>query len=98
MSEQVSHSQQSALSQRLRRLPGQLLLALVNATAVLVILAAILVLVAIGRAEDAAGRVTATVTEALAAHLLSTLLCGFHGIIMLMGKAPFLHSITSEPM
>ncbi|MFC3230931.1 hypothetical protein ACFOGJ_27040 [Marinibaculum pumilum] len=69
MSEHSSRSQQSELSQRLKRLPGQLLLALVNATAVLVILAAILVLVAIGRAEDVAGRVSATVTEALAAHL-----------------------------
>jgi hypothetical protein len=50
---------------RLRRLPGQFLLALVNATAILAIIAAILVLVAIGRINHFAGNLAATTTEAV---------------------------------
>ncbi len=53
------------LSQRLRRLPGRLLLALINATALLVIVAAILALVAIERIENFAGNITATMTDAV---------------------------------
>jgi hypothetical protein len=41
----------SEISARLWRLPGQLLLALINATAILVIVAAIVALVAIARAS-----------------------------------------------
>jgi hypothetical protein len=46
------------------RLPGELLLALINATAILVIVAAILALVAIVRIDNFAGNVVATMTEA----------------------------------
>ena len=53
------------ISARLRRLPGQLLLALINATAILVIVAAILALVAIARVEHFAGNIVATMTDAV---------------------------------
>jgi len=52
-------------SARLRRLPLNFLLALVNATSILVIAAAILVLVAIVRIDNFAGRVVTTMTEAV---------------------------------
>ena len=45
----MTDSQGSELSARLRRLPAQLLLALLNATAILVIIAAIVSLVALRR-------------------------------------------------
>jgi hypothetical protein len=50
---------------RLWKLPGQLLLALINATAILVIVAAVLALVAIARIDHFAGNVAATMTEAV---------------------------------
>ena len=53
------------ISARLWRLPGQLLLALINATAILVIIAAILALVAIARIEHFAGNIVATMTDAV---------------------------------
>jgi hypothetical protein len=53
------------ISARLWRLPGQLLLALINATAILVIVAAILALVAIARINHLAGNIVATMTEAV---------------------------------
>ena len=53
----------SEISARLWRLPGQLLLALINATAILVIVAAILALVAIARINSFAENVVATMTE-----------------------------------
>ena len=52
------------ISARLRRIPVQLLLALINATAILVIVAAIAALVAIARINHFAENVVATVTEA----------------------------------
>jgi hypothetical protein len=52
------------ISGRLRRLPGQLLLALTNATALLVIVAAILAFVAIARIEHFVGNIVGTLTEA----------------------------------
>jgi len=55
----------TTLSARLRRLPLNFLLALVNATSILVIAAAILVLVAIVRIDNFAGRVVTTMTEAV---------------------------------
>jgi hypothetical protein len=55
----------SGISARLWRLPGQLLLALINATAILVIVAAILALVAIARINHFAENVVATMTEAV---------------------------------
>jgi hypothetical protein len=55
----------SGISARLWRLPGQLLLALINATAVLVIIAAIVALVAIARINGFAENVVATMTEAV---------------------------------
>ena len=55
----------SEISARLWRLPGQLLLALINATAILVIVAAILALVAIARIDHFAENVVATMTEAV---------------------------------
>jgi len=55
------------VSARLRRLPGQLVLALINATAILVIAAAILALVAMARIDHLAGRVAGTMTDAVLA-------------------------------
>jgi hypothetical protein len=55
----------SRISARLWRLPGQLLLALINATAILVIIAAIVALVAITRINRFAENVVATMTEAV---------------------------------
>src|SRR5260221_14680926 len=55
----------SGISARLWRLPGQLLLALINATAVLVIVAAIGTLVAIARINGFAENVAATMAEAV---------------------------------
>jgi hypothetical protein len=55
----------NGISARLRRLPGQLLLVLVNATTILVIVAAILALVAVERINHLAGNVAATMTEAV---------------------------------
>ena len=57
------------LSARLRRLPGQLLLALVNGTVVLVIVAAVLVLVAAARIDHLAANVAATMTDAVLTRL-----------------------------
>jgi hypothetical protein len=53
------------ISAALWRLPGQLLLALINATSILVIVAAILALVAIARINHFAESVVATMTEAV---------------------------------
>ena len=55
----------SGVSARLWRLPGQLLLALINATAMLVIVAAIVTLVAIARINRFAENIVATTTEAV---------------------------------
>ena len=49
----------NGISARLWRLPGQLLLALINATAILVIVAAIVALVAIARIDHFAENVVA---------------------------------------
>jgi hypothetical protein len=61
----LSESNRIRFAARLRRLPRELLLALVNATAILVMTAAILVLVALWRIENFAGNVVATMTEAV---------------------------------
>jgi hypothetical protein len=53
----------NGISARLWRLPGQLLLALINAMAILVIVAAIVALVAIARINHFAENVAATMTE-----------------------------------
>ncbi|MHA1573290.1 MAG: hypothetical protein ACTSX8_04795 [Alphaproteobacteria bacterium] len=53
------------LSARLRRLPGQVLLALLNGTTVLVILASILALVASARINHLAHNVATTMTDAV---------------------------------
>ena len=55
----------SGISARLWRLPWQLLLALINATAILVIVAAIFALVVIARINGFAENVVATMTEAV---------------------------------
>ena len=57
----------SEISARLWRLPGQLLLALINATTILVIVAAIVALVAIARINRFAENIAATMTEAVLA-------------------------------
>jgi hypothetical protein len=57
----------SGISARLWRLPGQLLLALINATAILVIVAAIVALVAIAHINHFAENIVATMTEAVLA-------------------------------
>jgi hypothetical protein len=55
----------SGISARLWRLPRDLLLALINATAILVIVAAILVLLATARIDHFAGNVAAATTDAV---------------------------------
>jgi len=55
----------NGISARLRMLPGQLLLSLVDATAILAITAAIVTLVAIARLNHFAENVVATMTEAV---------------------------------
>ncbi len=57
------------LSERLRQLPGQLLLALVNATAVLVIIAGIVVIIAFNAVNESAARLAGSVTNAVAAEM-----------------------------
>ncbi|WP_156041823.1 hypothetical protein [Bradyrhizobium sp. URHD0069] len=61
----MAEPDRNGISARLWRLPGQLLLALINATAILVIVAAILALVATVRIEHFAKNVAATMTEAV---------------------------------
>ena len=60
----MSEPDRNEISARLRRLPAQFLLALINTTAILVIVAAILALVAMVRVENFAGSVASTMTEA----------------------------------
>jgi len=60
----LSEPSQEMISKKLRRLPGELLRALLNATAILVIIAAVLVLVAITRVNNFAGHLVETTTEA----------------------------------
>jgi hypothetical protein len=55
----------NGISARLWKLPGQLLLALINATAILVIVAAIATLFAIARINHFAENITARMTEAV---------------------------------
>lgn len=54
----MSITKKNDAAARLRRLPGQFLLALLNATAILIIVAAVLALTAVSRVEQAAGLVT----------------------------------------
>jgi hypothetical protein len=61
----LSEPDRNGISARLRRLPRDLLLALINATAILVILASILALVTLARIDPFAGNVVATMTEAV---------------------------------
>ena len=53
------------ISERLRNLPRQLLLALINATAILVIVAAALALIVMSRIDHFAENIAATMTEAV---------------------------------
>ena len=62
-------SKKHSFSARLRRLPGQLLLALVNATAVLVIAAGIVVILAFNAVNQSAERVAGSVTKAVASEI-----------------------------
>ena len=61
----MAEPDRNGFSARLWRLPGQLLLALINATAILVIVAAIFALVAIARIDHFVETVVATTTEAV---------------------------------
>ena len=61
----MSEPDRNEISARLRRLPAEFLLALINATAILVIVAAILALVAMVRIDNFAGSVVTTMTEAV---------------------------------
>jgi hypothetical protein len=61
----LSEPDRNGISARLRRLPTQFLLALINATAILVIVAAILALVAMVRIDNFAGSIATTMTEAV---------------------------------
>ena len=61
----MNEPDRNGIAARLWKLPGQLLLALVNATAILVIVAAIVALVAIARIDHFAENIVATMTEAV---------------------------------
>jgi len=61
----LSKPHRNEISVRLRRLPVDFLLALTNATAILVIVAAILSLVVMVHIDSLAGRVVTTMTEAV---------------------------------
>ena len=61
----MSKPHRNEISARLRRLPVDFLLALINATAILVIVAAILALVVMVRIDNLAGRVVTTMTDAV---------------------------------
>ena len=61
----MSKPDRNEISARLRRLPVDFLLALTNATAILVIVAAILALIVMVRIDNFAGSVVATMTEAV---------------------------------
>ena len=61
----MSKPDRNEIYARLRRLPADFLLALTNATAILVIVAAIVALVAIARINHLAENVAATMTEAV---------------------------------
>jgi hypothetical protein len=61
----LSEPDRNEISARLRKLPAQFLLALINATAILVIVAAILALVAMVRIDNLAGSVATSMTEAV---------------------------------
>jgi len=65
----MSYHDRPGLGGRLLRLPGQLLLALVNATALLVIAACVLALIVLNRVETASDRIAGTVTDAALARL-----------------------------
>jgi hypothetical protein len=61
----LSEPERNEISARLWRLPVEFLFALINATAILVIVAAILALVAMVRIDSFAGNVVTTMTEAM---------------------------------
>ncbi len=61
--------QQPTLAARLRKLPGQLLLALVNATALLVIVAGIVVIIALNALNNASATLAGNVSSAVAAEI-----------------------------
>jgi hypothetical protein len=61
----LSESDRNETYARLRRLPTDFLLALTNATAILVIVAAILALIVMVRIDNFAGSVVTTMTEAV---------------------------------
>ena len=61
----MSKSDRNEYSARLRRLPVDFLIALTNATAILVIVAAILALIVMVRIDNLAGRVVTTMTDAV---------------------------------
>jgi hypothetical protein len=61
----MAEPDRDGISARLWKLPGQLLLSLINATAILVIVAAILTLIAIARIDRFAENIVATMTEAV---------------------------------
>ena len=60
----MSEPDRNRIDANLWQLPGRLMLALIDATAILVIVAAILALVATARVDNFAGNVAATMTEA----------------------------------
>lgn len=63
---------EQGLGARLIRLPGQLLLALVNATALLVIAACVLTLIVLNRVDTASERIAGEVTQAALTRLKVT--------------------------
>jgi hypothetical protein len=61
----LSEPHRNEIFARLRKLPAQFLLALINATAILVIVAAVLALVTMVRIDNFAGSVVTSMTEAV---------------------------------
>jgi len=64
-----SEPKRNPISARLLKLPGDLLLAVINGTAILVIIAAVLALVAITHLNNLAGNIASTMTEAVLAKI-----------------------------
>ena len=92
----MAEPDRNGISARLWRLPGQLLLALINATAILVIAAAILALVAIARIEDFAGNTVATMTDAVLAKVDLPSKDVLANIQELTGQVRALHNALQE--
>lgn len=82
---------------RIKRLPGQVLLALVNATALLVIAACLLVIVVLNRVDHVGAQLGATVSEAALARLEMTPATFEERLREMEGRTDYLVSLLTAP-